>query len=234
MSTSTPSGPARADRAEVAMTDRDQVEDALRRVVQANLRYYEAVERLSVDYVRAVAGAVGSLGAGLPIDMAVRTADKTRTTRDSHLATVEAPTSAPALVLEAEDGGSATGAFVVENLLAEGMSSPVVVSAFVSDNGHELRPGLVFDPEVVVLAAGEETLVRVVATVDEAFELGVAYRAEVTVPGLAGPGLTMVVRRIEPSKAAAKPASKPRRRSTSAPARQGDSAGSRRARGRDW
>ena len=31
------------------MTDRDQVEDALRRVVQANLRYYEAVERLSVD-----------------------------------------------------------------------------------------------------------------------------------------------------------------------------------------
>jgi hypothetical protein len=162
--------------------------------------------------------------------MAVRTADKTRTTRDSHLATVEAPASAPALVLEAEDGGSATGAFVVENLLAEGMSSPVVVSAFVSDNGHELRPGLVFDPEVVVLAAGEETLVRVVATVDEAFEPGVAYRAEVTVPGLAGPGLTMVVRRLEPSKAAAEPASKPRRRSTSAPARQGDSGGSRRAR----
>jgi len=230
MSTSTASGPARADRAEVAMTDRDHVEDALRRVVQANLRYYEAVERLSVDYVRAVAGAVGSLGAWLPKEMAVRTADKPRTTRDSHLATVESPASAPALVLEAEDGGSATGAFVVENLLAEGMSSPVVVSAFVSDNGHELRPGLVFDPEVVVLAAGEETLVRVVATVDEAFEPGVAYRAEVTVPGLAGPGLTMVVRRIEPSKAVAKPASKPRRRSTSAPAWQGDSGGSRRAR----
>jgi hypothetical protein len=133
------------------MTDRDHVEDALRRVVQANLRYYEAVERLSVDYVRAVAGAVGSLGAWLPKEMAVRTADKTRTRRDSHLATVESPASAPALVLEAEDGGSATGAFVVENLLAEGMSSPVVVSAFVSDNGHELRPGLVFDPEIVVL-----------------------------------------------------------------------------------
>ena len=101
------------------MTDRDQVEDALRRVVQANLRYYEAVERLSVDYVRAVAGAVAQPGRVAAKEMAVRTADKPRTTRDSHLATVESPASAPALVLEAEDCGSATGAFVVENLLAE-------------------------------------------------------------------------------------------------------------------
>src|SRR5256714_3078113 len=99
------------------MTDRDQVEEALRRVVQANLRYYEAVERLSVDYVRVLAGAVGSLGAGLPKVMAVRTADKTRMTRDSHLATVEAPASAPALVLEAEDGGSPTRAVVAGDLL---------------------------------------------------------------------------------------------------------------------
>jgi hypothetical protein len=214
----------------VAMADRDQVEDVLRRVVQANLRYYEAVERLSADYVRAIAGAVGSLGAGLPKELAVRTADQTRTTRDSYLATMEAPPSAPALVLEAEDGGTVTGAFVVENLLAEGMSSPVVVSAFVSHNGHELRPGLVFDPELVVLAAGEETLVRVIATVDEAFEPGVAYRAEVTVPGLPGPGLTMIVRRLEPSKAAGKAASKPLLDSTPAPAQQRKRGGSRRTR----
>lgn len=203
------------------MTDRDRVEALLRRIVEANLRYYEAVERLSVDYVRAVAGSVRSVGAGLPNEIAVGTTDKTWTIRDPHHATVDAAANAPALVLEAEVGGSATGAFIVENLLAERMSSPVVVSAFVSDNGHELRPGLVLDPEVVVLAAGEETLVRVVATVDEAFEPGVAYRAEVTVHGLVGPGLTMVVRRIEPSKAAAKPASKRRRRSTSGPASAG-------------
>jgi hypothetical protein len=197
------------------MTDRDRVEELLRRIVEANLRYYEAVERLSVDYVRAVAGSVRSLGTGLRNENALATAGKTWTIRDPHLAAVDAPANAPALVLEAEVGGSATGAFVGENLLAEGTSSPVVVSPFVSDDGRELRPRLVFDPEVVVLTAGEETVVRVVATVDEAFEPGVAYRAEVTVHGLVGPGLTVVTRRIEPSNAAAKPASKRRRRSTS-------------------
>src|SRR5262249_32851387 len=98
-------------RAEAPLANRGQVEEVWRRVVQANLRYYEAVGRVSVDYVRAVAGAVGSLGAGLPASVA--------TTRPSaHSAPLPgAGSSAPALVLEAEAGETAVGAFIVENLL---------------------------------------------------------------------------------------------------------------------
>lgn len=162
--------------------------------------------------MRAVAGAVGSLRGGLP-------ASTVRTTRPGgpRTASPEAEASAPALVLEAEAGESATGAFVVENLLSEGMSSPVVASAFVSEEGHELRPKLAFEPEVVVLAAGEQVPVRVVATIDEALETGVGYRGEVTVPGLVSRGLSVVVRRL-PSKEAPPP----RRRSSASTRKKAD------------
>jgi hypothetical protein len=180
------------------------VGEVWRRVLQANLRYYEAVGRLSVDYVRAVAGAVGSLGAGIPAAAAAATRQAAPSAPSPG-----AGTDAPALVLEAEAGESAEGAFVVENLLREGMSSPVVASAFASAEGHELRPTLAFEPEVVVLAAGEQVLVRVVASIDEALETGVGYRGEVTVPGLVSSGLSIVVRRL-----ASKEAPAPRRRSS--------------------
>lgn len=183
-----------------------------RRVLQANLHYYGAVGRLSVDYVRAVAGAVGSLGAGIPAAAAAATRPAARSTPSP-----DAGTSAPALVLEAEAGQSAEGAFIVENLLSEGMSSPVVASAFASAEGHELRPRLAFEPEVVVLAAGEQVLVRVVAGIDEALQTGAGYRGEVTVPGLASSGLSIVVRRL-----ASKEAPAPRRRTSASTRRKAD------------
>ncbi len=189
-----------------------------RRVFQANLRYYEAVGRLSVDYVRAVAGAVGSLGAGLPASAAAATRRAA-----PPVPPPAAGASAPALVLEAEAGKRAEGAFIVENLLSEGMSSPVVASAFASEEGRELRPRLAFDPEVVVLDPGEQVLVRVVATIDEALEAGVGYRGEVTVPGLVSRGLSILVRRL-----AAKEAPAPRRRSTASTRKKADD-GPRRA-----
>ena len=183
------------------------MEEIWRRVLRANLRYYEAVGRLSVDYVRAVAGAVGSLRGGIPAS----------TVRAPRTASPEAEASAPALVLEAEAGETASGAFVVENLLSEGMSSPVVASAFASDEGHELRPKLAFEPEVVVLGAGEQVRVRVLATIDEALETGVGYRGEVTVPGLVSRGLSIVVRRLASNEPTAPPTPRPRRRSSASP-----------------
>ena len=195
-----------------------------RRVLQANLRYYEAVGRLSIDYVRAVAGAVGSLGAGLPASAAAAT----------RRAAPPVPppatgASAPALVLEAEAGARAEGAFIVENLLSEGMSSPVVASAFADAEGRELRPRLAFEPEVVVLDAGEQVLVRVVATIDEALEAGVGYRGEVTVPGLVSRGLSIVVRRLESTEAKPPPTKTRARRGPSAAARRKADDGPRRA-----
>ena len=197
-----------------------------RRVLQANLRYYEAVGRLSVDYVRAVAGAVGSLGAGLPASAAAATRPAA-----PPVPSPNAGTSAPALVLEAEAGKRAEGAFIVENLLSEGMSSPVVASAFASAEGRELRPRLAFEPEVVVLDAGEQVLVHVVVTIDEALETGVGYRGEVTVPGLVSRGLSIVVRRLESTEAQAPPTAgaRARRRPSPSTRRKADD-GPRRAR----
>jgi hypothetical protein len=175
--------------------------------------------------VRAVAGAVGSLGAGLPASAAAATRPA------AHRApSPAAGTSAPALVLEAEAGKRAEGAFIVENLLSEGMSSPVVASVFASAEGRELRPRLAFEPEVVVLDAGEQVLVRVVATIDEALEPGVGYRGEVTVPGLVSRGLSMVVRRLESSEAQAPTAEAPARRRASPSTRRKADDGPRRAR----
>ena len=196
-----------------------------RRVLQANLRYYEAVGRLSIDYVRAVAGAVGSLGAGLPASAAAATRRAA-----PPVPSPPAGPSAPALVLEAEAGKRAEGAFIVENLLDEGMSSPVVASAFASEEGRELRPRLAFEPEVVVLDAGEQVLVRVVATIDEALETGVGYRGEVTVPGLVSRGLSIVVRRLESTKARAPRAAASTRRRASPSTRRKADDGPRRAR----
>ena len=105
----------------------------------------------------------------------------------------------------------------MENLLSEGMSSPVVASAFASAEGHELRPKLAFEPDVVVLAAGEQVPVRVVATIDEALETGVGYQGEVTVPGLVSRGLSIVVRRLASKEPTAPPTPRPRRRSSASP-----------------
>ena len=174
--------------------------------------------------MRAVAGAVGSLRGGIPASPMTATRPVARPAPSPG-----AEASAPALVLEAEAGESAEGAFIVENLLSEGMSSPVVASGFASAEGHELRPRLAFEPEVVVLDAGEQTLVRVVASIDEALETGVDYRGEVTVPGLVSRGLSIVVRRLASTEAPAPPTSKPRRRSAALTRRKADD-GPRRAR----
>lgn len=167
-----------------------------------------------MDYVRAVAGAVGGLGAGSPASgAAARPSAHPGPAPDAGM-------SAPALVLEAEAGESAVGAFIVENLLSEGMSSPVVASAFASPEGHELRLGLTFEPEVVVLAPREQVMVRVVATIDEALEAGVGYRGEVTVPGLVGRGLSIVVRRLPSKEASPRPTPRPRRGSSASTRRK--------------
>ncbi len=191
-------------------------------MAEANLRYYEAVGRLSIDYVRAVAGAVGSLGGppqGRPPAAPVHARDRPSA----------AGASAPALVLEAEAGGSAVGAFMVENLLGEEISAPVAASAFVSPEGHEVRPRLSFDPEVVVLGPGEQVLVRAVAAFDDALEAGVGYRGEVTVPGLGGRGLSIVLRRRVSEETPPPRAPRVRGRSSPATRRKGGD-GPRRAR----
>jgi hypothetical protein len=161
-------------------------EDVLRRALEANLKYYAALGRLTVDYLEAL----GSIARQVEIPA------RTLTFRQTPTAPAAAAPAPPAVtVLEAEAGGTAIGVFLVENLLTEKVSAPVSASAVAAPDGREVALPLAFDPEVVVLEPGEQILVRVAARVDDGLEADVSYRAEVAVPGVIGTRVPIVVRR---------------------------------------
>jgi hypothetical protein len=167
------------------MADAEPANDVLRRALEANLQYYAALGRLTVDYLEAL----GSIAT-----------KRTVTFRQTAPAPpVPAPAQVPAapavMVLEAEAGGTAIGVFLVENLLTEKVSAPVSASAVTSPDGREMDVQLAFDPEVVVLEPGEQILVRVAARLDGDLDPEVGYRAELAVPGVIGTSVPIVVRR---------------------------------------
>jgi hypothetical protein len=166
--------------------------DVLRRALEANLQYYAALGRLTVDYLEAL----GSIAR--QVEVPANLGNRTITFRQSAPAPA-APAPAPpppaVMVLEAEGGGAAIGVFLVENLLAEKVSAPVSASAFSAPDGREVALPLAFDPEVVVLEPGEQILVRVIAQVGEDLEPDVSYRAELAVPGVIGTKVPIVARR---------------------------------------
>lgn len=171
----------------------------LRRAVDANLRYYEALGRLSVEYLQTLAGLVEDVT--LPrlggVSMS-RSALPPTAPPGPALPPRPAPEGAApvaALVLEAEQGGTATGLFMVQNTLPEKVSAPVLVSSFRAEGGGEAAPKLVLDPEVVTLGPGEQMLVRVTTAIDEALAPDVSYRGELSVPGVAAKGIPLVLRR---------------------------------------
>jgi hypothetical protein len=165
--------------------------DVLRRALDANLQYYAAIGRLTVDYLEA-------LGAIARHVEAPKLGSPTVTLRPSPPAPPGPPPAPPApavMVLEAEAGGTAIGVFLVENLLGERVAAPVSASPLAGPDGREVDVPLAFDPEVVVLEPGEQILVRVSAQLDGELESDVGYRAEVAVPGVIGTKVPIVVRR---------------------------------------
>jgi hypothetical protein len=167
------------------MADPAGLDQALRRALEANARYYEALGQLTADYLKTLVGVLGELR--LPARFDVR--------QPAPAAPAPPPTPAPAMVLEAARGQTAAGAFMVQNRLTQKVSAPVVASAFLDPSGHEARPALSFDPDVVALDPGEQVLVRVTARIDDRLEAVVAYRGEVTIPCLSGDRVQLVLRR---------------------------------------
>jgi hypothetical protein len=168
----------------------------LRRVSEANLRYYQAWGQLTVDYVSSLVGLVGDLTrANRSQSGPVSAPVQMMTPAAAPMATPAAAPPPPAMVLEAESGGHAVGAFLVENRLAQRVSAPVVASTFLDPDGREFRPQLSLEPEIVTLEPGEQILVRVLSAIDDQLEPGVTYRGNVSVPGLGGSNLRLVLRR---------------------------------------
>lgn len=171
------------------MTERREVEDLWRRAVDANVRYVEAVARVTAEYIRALAAFTRDLSAPVPAGSgapgSLRPEPETPTV----------PTAPPAMVLEGEAGATALGVFLVENHLERAISTPVAASGFVADDGREVEPPLTFDPELVILDPGEQLLVQVSTTIGNDLERDVGYRGELTVPGLTGTSVPVVIRR---------------------------------------
>jgi hypothetical protein len=175
--------------------------DLLRRAVDANVQFYAALGRLTVDYLDALGSIVRR------VDVPVRLGNRTVTVRSPPPPPPPAPAAAPApsppavMVLEAAAGDAAIGVFLVENLLTEKVSAPVSGSGFTAPDGREIAAPLAFDPEIVVLEPGEQMLVRVTAQVQDELEPEVSYRGELAVPGVIGTTIPIVLRRRPPQRA---------------------------------
>jgi hypothetical protein len=194
------------------MAEQPGLEQIWRRALEANARYYEALGQVTTEYLKALVGVLGDVK--LPASLAGRAAAPV-----PPAATPPAPAPS-AMVLEAPAGQPAVGAFMVQNRLGQRVAAPVVTSAFLDPSGVEVRPALAFEPDVVSLESGEQVLVRVTATIDERLEPGVGYRGEVTVPGLSGDRIALVLRRRDETSAhAATPAARGRSRARRAGSR---------------
>ena len=174
------------------MADKLPLEEPLRRAMEANLQYYEALGRVTQDYWKAVFGIWRALPSQLGAMATGPHAPAAQAGQPSSAATMP---STATLVLEAEAGNEAQGVFMVENRLARTVSTAVVTSAFADRSGRAVRPALRIMPGVVTLEPGGRTLVQLYAAVSDDLDADVDYRGEVTVPGLSDNVIPVVLRR---------------------------------------
>ncbi|MCC6316996.1 MAG: hypothetical protein IT361_04820 [Gemmatimonadaceae bacterium] len=165
------------------MADSAELTEVARRLVQANARLYKGWLDLSMEYVRGVseilAGAPpGGTSAGSPV--------------------TEVEGSAGALVIEGEAGKVVKGSFLVTNDLGRAVTCSFAGSDFRDARGAAVAARTTFSPAAVTLAPGEEQVVEVEVAVDDAFAAGVGYAGEVTIKGLDGMAVPIVVRRLHP------------------------------------
>lgn len=180
--------------------------DLLQRALDAQLRYYAEVGRLTVEYFGTLGDLSRSVDVKLPgVDRAFRWAPSDGGATAAYApppppaaapaTAVAEPAAAAVIVLEGEAGGTAAGLFLVENSLRQRVSSPIAASVFTSPAGDEVQPHLGFEPEIVSLEPGEQLLVHLTAAIDEDLDEGVGYRGSLRVPGLQGTEVSIVVRR---------------------------------------
>jgi hypothetical protein len=153
---------------------------AWRDSVEAGLRYWGRLGRLTLEGAAAILPVLAELrpDAGRPAASPASEVGLPRT-----------------ILLETEVGRSALGVFVVENTTAQQLSVPIRISPFVAEDGREAQPAVVFRPDVITLAPGEQLVVQVVAAIDETLEPGIRYRGEISVPELSETRIPIVVRR---------------------------------------
>ena len=157
-----------------------ELADAWRDAADASLRYWGALGRLALESVTALVPLVTELRPGEAVQAAAPSS--------------RAP-AARTILVEAEAGQSATGVFLLENTTSQQLSIPVSVSSFHDPDGREVEVAVAFRPDTILLDPADQLVVQVTAVVDETLEPDVRYHAEISVPGLSGTRIPIVVRR---------------------------------------
>ena len=150
------------------------------RTVESNIGYVRAVSGLVVEYANALSA------------VARRSLSRQPPRRE-----VSPPRGAgdgPTLVLEGRT--AIAGAFVVENGLGHAVEAVVVASPFVTSAGSEARPATAFEPAMVRLEPGEQTVVRALIGLDDSFAPDTDYLGQFAVEGLPGTTIPVRVRRL--------------------------------------
>ena len=182
------------------MNEITQLTRACGRALDANLRSAALLSELAARSMQLLASAVSEIGS----QVITRTSAAPEVGIDSSAASMTAPSSSPeALVLEGVAGSRAFGLFVVENKLSKEVSTGVAVGPLVDPDGHEIKSVLRFEPGVITLAPGQQVIARVSARISRGLVAGVRYQAEISIPGISGARIPIIVRRKQTPKAAA-------------------------------
>ncbi len=168
------------------------------RALDANLRYTARLSELAGRSLELLLTAVSEVGPQiLSTTTAVQEVD-----RVTSIPPAPAPSPA-AMVLEGEAGSRAFGLFVVENKLPKEVCTHVEVGPLVDPDGQEIPSVLRFEPGVITLAPGEQVVARVSAQISRGLAAGVRYQGEISIPGIAGARIPIIVRRVPRTKSAA-------------------------------
>ncbi|MFC7530833.1 hypothetical protein [Actinoplanes sp. GCM10030250] len=168
------------------------LQDAWRRAIDANLRYYGAWSSLVEDYVRDLGNVLkdNAPAVRLPsftVPGVVPPADPGAARQPPP------PGRLPAVVLEGPPGATVQGAVLVQNHL------PHPVTAAVDVRMDTAGPQVIVEPAAVTLAPGETTVVRITATVPDD-PAAPESSGRVLVPELVGTAVPVVVRtRLDPA-----------------------------------
>jgi hypothetical protein len=174
------------------MTEHVPLSEVWRNAVDANIRYYSTLGQLTARILNVLFTSVTELrpdlqmGSGPGQQFEV---PKSPPAPSAHLA----PPSA--MVLEGRAGGNAMGVFLVENGLPHRVSTSVIASAFVDPEGRLVHPAMRFEPERIALEPGEQVIVRVTTVIDESLLPEMRYLGEISVPGMPGTRIPIVLRR---------------------------------------
>lgn len=183
------------------MADNPRLEALLKRAIDANLRYYEGLGRLLLQYV----GDLRSVGqdAGIEVTRGVSAA-AARAARPGATQSPQAA-AAPALVLEGPKSAVVQGLFMVSNDLPHEVTATVAATPFLDPDGREVHADVITEPAAVSLQPGQRAPIQIRATVTDALQPGVNYRGRIAVPGLSETGVAVILRRSADVPAATTP-----------------------------